>query len=112
LPSFTTFTARTNHEQQPERALWATVFEIAVKDLCAKDDSRERRDALAWIGSRSFDFVAHAAGLDPEAARPRLLALAARPYPERIAHARRAFGAANRTLQQKRVTCPLPDPSI
>lgn len=90
----------------PERALWTAVFEVAVKDLCAKDGSPERRDALLWLGTtrptRDFSLIAWSLGIDADLAHTRLRALATRPYPERHAYARRAFGAANPIRQAQR----------
>ena len=79
----------------PERALWAAVFEVAIRDLCRADGDKDRRDALRWLGTKDFDFIAWSLGIDADQARDRLRALAARPHADRQAHARQAFGPAN-----------------
>ncbi|HRW13858.1 MAG: hypothetical protein KDJ78_00940 [Rhodobacteraceae bacterium] len=86
----------------PERALWAAVFEVAIRDLCRADGDKDRRDALRWLGTKDFDFIAWSLGIDADQARDRLRALAARPHADRQAHARQAFGPANPIRQAKR----------
>lgn len=86
----------------PERALWTAVFEVAVRDLCSADNSKDRNGALRWLNTKDFTFIAWSLGFDADLARVKLRALAERPEPERRAYARRAFGSTNPIRQAKR----------
>jgi hypothetical protein len=70
------------------------VFTLAVRDLCLPDTSRERREALAWLGhkrpTRDFATVAGLLGYDIEATWERLRAVADRPPAGRRAVAAQA----------------------
>ena len=37
----------------PERALWAAVFEVAIRDLCRADGDKDRRDKNAEKGQEA-----------------------------------------------------------
>lgn len=72
-----------------EAALWGEVLCQVVRDLCSsprtKDTRRWRRDALWWIGarpSRDFRAVCAMAGIDPDAAHPWFMRMAAMPWHE------------------------------
>jgi hypothetical protein len=51
----------------PERALWATVLEVALSDA-------QHRGDTSWIGTKDFREVCYLAGLDPEAVADRVRA--------------------------------------
>ena len=52
----------------PEKRLWQAVLFQAVRDATSQHDSREKREADAWIRSGRKDFreVCSLAGMEPE----------------------------------------------
>jgi hypothetical protein len=73
-------------DNAPERRLYQAVVAVAVEDACyggcKRDRRRERDQARAWLlgGGKDFQFVCHAAGLDPDDIRENAERLAERGW--------------------------------
>lgn len=62
------------HDPTPEERLWLAVIEHAVRDAYSDRANSEmlREDALRWLDSEYFEWVAAALGLHPAWARDKI----------------------------------------
>ena len=77
-----------SYHTSPERQLWCAVLLAMTNDLVkASPYSRERHEAVRWVGSfpsMHFRLVCDLAGYDPEAVHPILKNLVELPQNKRI----------------------------